>query len=178
MIFLSYKILHGADAEEQSRAGREMLCGLVKRIGISPDGINIIKDENGRPRISGMDDIDFNISHSPFLAVCVLSVGEGRVGADTEPIMPTVPKERRERFVKRYFSENESAELAVAPDSFSKIWTRKEAMLKRNGKGLAGISEADTCLPPDDVRFETFEINGSFVTVCIPAHAEIIIFEE
>jgi 4'-phosphopantetheinyl transferase len=174
-MLLAYKILNKADAEEQSRLGKKLLFDLLACAGISADGVEIIKDENGRPLVKDHSELDFNISHSPSLAVCVLSVGEGRVGVDTEPTKSTVTEERRERFAKRYFSENEINELGPCGEGFSKIWTRKEALLKRSGKGLNEISSTDTCALSDDLRFETLEIADNVVTVCLPRAADIVI---
>ena len=176
-MLLAYKILKNADPDEQSYAGKTLLFDLLAREGISADCVEIIKDENGRPMIKDRGELDFNVSHSRSLAVCVLSIGEGRVGVDTEPIESSVPNERRDRFAKRYFSENERNELEKLGEEFSKIWTRKESLLKRSGIGLNEVSSTDTCALPEGLKFETVEIDNNIVTVCLARESELITVE-
>lgn len=77
--------------------------------------------------------VDFNISHSGHVVVCAISTN-GRVGVDVEIVQPVELS-----YLAPQMQETEWQEIQAAPDmyrSFFYYWTRKEALLKANGKGL------------------------------------------
>lgn len=77
--------------------------------------------------------LDFNISHSGNVVVCAVSTS-GRIGVDVE-ILQAVELS----YLAPQMQETEWQEIQAAPDiyrSFFYHWTRKEALLKANGKGL------------------------------------------
>ncbi len=156
---LIYKIAEGSERE----TGRELIGKLLADAGVRE--YEIKKDKNGKPHVGGRADIDFNITHSRGFVACVISVGEGRVGIDAEPVESTVPTERQGSFAERFFSKKEKAALERGERSFSEIWTRKEAYLKMLGVGIRSeLRQTDTESLPD-VNFSTFNINGFTVTV-------------
>lgn len=91
--------------------------------------------ENGRPGLPEAAGIDFNVSHSGDMAVCVLS--DSPVGCDIQLMKPTDA-----RIAKRFFSEDEKKYVfaddnpSEITDRFYKIWTRKEAFTKLTGEGI------------------------------------------
>lgn len=88
-------------------------------------------DQYKRPYLEGS--IDFNISHSGNYAVCALSQ-ESRLGIDIEEIKAI----NLEDF-KLSLSEKDWETIKNSDEmeqTFFKIWTRKEAVTKANGKGL------------------------------------------
>lgn len=175
MVYLNYLRAPGADRREMSRLGRELLRKLVSCAGEGAEGLEIKTDDNGRPFFDKRENLDFSISHSKELVVCALSVDDGRVGVDTEMTESTVCKEKQPAFSKRFFSGNERDALSNGAESFSEIWTKKEAYLKREGTGLAtDLREVDTCRMPENVRFEVLRIEDHIVTVCLSSEAELI----
>ena len=81
-------------------------------------------------------------------AFCALTFGEGRpLGCDLEVIEPRSPG-----FVADYFTADERALMAAAPDEqhptlANAIWSGKEAALKAIRRGLAEDTRLVTCLP-------------------------------
>lgn len=167
MVYLAYSKPNNCGINEMSAEGIRLLRLLLEYAGESTD-IELARDPSGRPYIIGRKNIDFNISHSKSLAVCALSVGDGRIGVDTEPMISAVPIERQQRFAEKYFSENEKKLLENAPDAFSRIWTSKEAYLKRDGKGIAtDLSRIDTVSLPEEIQLATIEREDHFITLCV-----------
>lgn len=81
--------------------------------------------------------LQFNISHSEDLAVYAIT-RSGDIGIDIEKIGPGYKSDIAERF----FTSAEIAALAALPPSqqavgFYRVWARKEAIIKANGKGLS-----------------------------------------
>jgi 4'-phosphopantetheinyl transferase len=83
----------------------------------------------------------FNVSHSAELAL--IAVCRGReLGVDIERVRPM---SEAERIVASFFSTAEQATFALIPHNaralaFLRGWTRKEAVLKGLGVGLAGLA--------------------------------------
>jgi len=99
--------------------------------GGSPGG----QAEDGRPAIR------FNISHSAELALVAVCRGR-ELGVDLERVRPIV---EADRIVASYFSPREQSDFAAIGDehkelAFLRGWTRKEAILKGLGIGLAGLA--------------------------------------
>lgn len=173
MVYLAYSKPNKCTRAEMSAEGRRLLGVLLECVGENPDP-ELSKDENGRPYIIGKKDLDFNISHSDILAVCALSVGDGRVGVDTESKISAIPPERQKRFAERYFSEREKEIFFSDPTSFLRIWTAKEAYLKHKGVGIATkLSEAATESLPSNLKLVLFDTDDHFITLCVESDAEI-----
>ncbi|SHH72080.1 4'-phosphopantetheinyl transferase [Chryseolinea serpens] len=85
--------------------------------------------------------VDFNISHSGDVVVCAISM-TGRVGVDIEAMRVVTPSD-----FELFFDAAEMQRLAQADnvlDEFYTLWTKKEAVMKADGKGLS--------IPLKDVR--------------------------
>lgn len=83
----------------------------------------------------------FNVSHSADLAVIAVAVGR-EVGVDVERLKAIG---EAERIVESFFTPAENATFAAIPESdrpatFLRGWTRKEAVLKAFGSGIAGLA--------------------------------------
>jgi 4'-phosphopantetheinyl transferase len=99
-------------------------------------------DDHGRPHLAsrppGAPDLRFNLSHTPGLVACAVTVGR-EVGIDVEHVgrqlvHDTIPE--------RFFSPLEVADLRALPESeqgvvFFDYWTLKESYIKARGLGLA-----------------------------------------
>jgi 4'-phosphopantetheinyl transferase len=105
--------------------------GLVE---LGYDGMlvrSIRLDAFKRPYVS--DALDFNISHTEGLVVCALSEGS-RVGIDVEALRPLEAFDH-----SLVFTHNECClmeKTAEAGSLFFSFWTRKEALIKADGRGF------------------------------------------
>jgi 4'-phosphopantetheinyl transferase len=97
--------------------------------------------EYGRPELAelppGAPDLRFNLSHTPGLVACAVTVGRD-VGVDVENVNRTLTHQVPERF----FSPQEVADLRALPHEeqqlvFFDYWTLKESYIKARGLGLA-----------------------------------------
>ena len=106
--------------------------------------------DRGKPTLSHCASAPFfNLSHSgDFAALAVARCGD--VGIDVEQIRPVGSE-----IAQRFFTDGEKAILARLSGSewrqaFYRCWTRKEAVLKANGKGLSGgLASFDVGLATD-----------------------------
>ena len=126
------------------RRRREFLVcrGALRRIlaatlGIDALAVPIVEGAHGKPRLepSGLPRVGFNLSHSGGRFVVAIALGM-EPGVDVERI-----RSRRsvEGISRRFFSPAEQAEVAAAPDplgAFYRVWTRKEAVIKADGRGV------------------------------------------
>jgi 4'-phosphopantetheinyl transferase len=97
---------------------------------------NVLQDvertEFGRPFLPFPFEFDFNISHSGSCVVC--AIGEGPLGIDIEKL-----KSINIQPLKAFFSANEWVELNTSTEletDVLKLWTKKEAILKADGRGF------------------------------------------
>ena len=118
---------------------------LSEYCDVAPCDWRFLADDRGRPRIgSPSTQLDFNLSHTEGLVVCVVAgQSESRVGVDVEWLKR---RGRLLRLAERFFEDDAFAEIASVPPqrqrySFLTHWTLKEAYLKARGLGLsAGMS--------------------------------------
>jgi 4'-phosphopantetheinyl transferase len=112
--------------------GKHLLKKILLDEGYGPDILESVKtNEWSRPFID--DRIDFNISHSG--DIVVIAMGRNlRLGIDVEEIKPVDIDD-----FELFFSAEELLAIKQSPDplvSFYHLWTKKEAVLKANGKGM------------------------------------------
>ncbi len=97
---------------------------------------NIVLAESGKPFFAGRKNCFFSASHSG--SVCIVAFASCEVGIDLES---TRRSRRFDEVAKRFFHNDEREALTMSVSEkhrvFYKIWTRKEAVLKMSGKGLA-----------------------------------------
>ncbi len=115
--------------------GKVLLGWMVDRLLVEETGLDALEtDHFQRPFLSGVANFDFNISHTDGLVVCVAEVGKGRVGVDVENL-----KEVDLPDFRRVFTTEEYTYLMQLPDpkdEFHRLWTRKEAVMKADGRGF------------------------------------------
>lgn len=115
-----------------SLAGKYLLREGLSRLDLDPSFIKDIRyNEHRRPIVD--HDFDFNISHSGNLVACALSK-HTKIGLDLERIKPY-----RDSHLHAFFDERERDLILSARDhheTFYDLWTRKEAVLKADGRGL------------------------------------------
>lgn len=127
-----------------------LLCeGLRNEYGIEQPPV-FEYGEHGKPVIVGHPEICFNMSHCKEAAICVLS--DKPVGVDIESI-----RNYNESLARYTMSDAEMAQIEQAERrdvAFVKLWTLKEAVLKRSGEGirndmkhvLDGLKDAKTVI--------------------------------
>ena len=121
---------------------RRILAGAL---GVDPLAVPILEGAHGKPALApgGGPPLGFNVSHSGERFVVAAAVGIVP-GVDVERVRP-----RRDLpgLARRFFSPAEQEEAAAAPDpllAFYRIWTRKEAVIKADGRGVGiGLDRFD-----------------------------------
>jgi len=114
----------------------------------------------GAADMAGRSALQFNVSHSAGLGL--VAVGRGRaLGVDVEKVRPI---SEAERIVASYFTPAELAAFSSVTDqakamAFMRGWTRKEAILKGLGIGLAGLA----------AQYETWFGNDALTSKFVPA---------
>lgn len=155
---------------KESIAGILLLQFGMEQQGIPLDGESVLYKQNGRPYLKS-GTADFSISHTEGLVVCAieqrLNMGNFGVGVDAERIKGRSDASMK-RIAERWFSEREQELFWKAPQeaNFLRIWTGKEAIAKRTGKGLSTLSNCDTTEPGEDIRLTAYEINDAVITLC------------
>jgi 4'-phosphopantetheinyl transferase len=146
---------------------RMILGGLLRQ---PPESLRFRAAVRGKPELdrdsSGENHADkqltlrFNVSHSSELALIGVCRGH-ELGVDVEKVRTI---HEADRIVASFFSPAEHAEFATIHDdlkplAFFRGWTRKEAILKGLGIGLAGLSARY------ETRFGTSELAPHFTPV-------------
>lgn len=114
---------------------REVLAPCA---GVEPGALTFGAGPHGKPGLRGHDGLQFNLAHSADLLV--LAVGTcGGLGVDVEAIRPMSDAVA---LARRFFTKREAAWLEAQPVTdrearFFRLWTRKEAVLKACGLGIA-----------------------------------------
>jgi phosphopantetheinyl transferase len=110
----------------------------------------IFRDADGKPGLAGDDRLRFNLSHCAGVSVCAVGAGM-EVGVDCEAI---AQHGDLTDVVATTFCNNEQALLARAGAAtftplFYALWTRKEAVVKAIGLGIAlPLAEIDVSQAP------------------------------
>lgn len=160
-----------------------LLPPLLCRAGVCPVQVMITRDARNRPCIHLEGDgpaMDFNLSHSATHAACALWRGEGRVGIDIEE---PISQEKAAQIAKRYFFPGEKAwldtwakELGDAA-AFTRLWTRKEAMSKQDGRGNPLLFDASALPGNLTMCSRAVGTQGTQLSLCYPDVAVDIDFE-
>ncbi|MFO1150615.1 MAG: 4'-phosphopantetheinyl transferase superfamily protein [Alsobacter sp.] len=140
---------HG-DAFRAARGGLRAI--LASYLGCRPSDVTFAVGPHGKPQLDrpALPDLRFNLSHSGGLAALGVVVGP-EIGVDIEAVRPVEPQ-----VAERFFARGERERLArlrgeAWTRGFHRCWTRKEAVLKAMGDGLAvpldafdvGLSDED-----------------------------------
>lgn len=138
---------------------RSLLAGLlIRRV---TGGAPLRCGEHGKPLCDG---VNFSVSHSGELVA--IAVGDCAVGLDVEQI----PPEDRLKIADRFYHPAERAYVRGADDppvAFCEIWTRKEAVLKMTGEGIAtDLTAFDTTAEPLSGQLFTTRIGDYCLSLC------------
>ena len=143
----------GPEGMERDLARRLLAAALERELGLR-ELPEIAREAGGKPYFPSRPDICFNLSHSHGAAVCALH--DKPVGIDVEKLRP--PPRR----------------LAggLEDEAFFRLWTAREASIKRRGLGIAALLRP---VEPDPLC-QCLEglLEGYIVTVC-PSDEGIVI---
>lgn len=114
---------------------------LGARLGVPPEAVELAYGRHGKPALAprfARAGWHFNVSHSDELAVYALSRGP-EVGVDVEAVRPFPAMDRaaEQCFSPRELDAYRALGARERPLGFFRGWTRKEALLKALGLGLA-----------------------------------------
>jgi 4'-phosphopantetheinyl transferase len=142
-----------------------LLKKALRNYGI--DSFHIAVGENGKPYLSGCDEVFFNISHSDS-GVAVI-VDKAPVGIDIQDIVPV-----RDGIIERCFSQEEKGKIYSSPvpeRAFTRLWTLKESAVKCNGETIADLhnycfTEDENIFKKYEKTFTVFERKNLFISAC------------
>ena len=106
---------------------------LAERLAASPESIALVYGPHGKPALA-QGSLRFNVSHSGELALYAFS-RDREVGIDVEAVRD-VPE--AERIARRWFAEADYRRFG-----FLGCWTRREAVAKALGRGIAEPDAGD-----------------------------------
>lgn len=138
-------------------------------LGVEGSSLVIGINEFGKPYLRDYRDAHYNIAHKKRAIVCALS--DQPVGVDIEGV-----KNFNKRVAERFFTQNEQDYIFARKRNqelrFAKIWTRKEAYVKRIGKGLTiPFNSFDVLkLEQNNVLIYTEYVGGYVISVCHSRH--------
>lgn len=141
-----------AGRTEHEAAYRLLALALERELGVS-ELPAVAREEGGKPYFPACPEICFNLSHSRGAVVCALH--DKPVGIDVEKIRPAPRR------------------LAAGMDdrAFFRLWTEKEATIKREGQSVAKLLRP---FAPDPLcRTLDGLLDGYVVTVC-PSEAAAV----
>lgn len=174
---------HHADAVRSAATRALLRRALGAELGTAPEALRFLRSDRGRPALDagGPPPLDFNVAHGGDHALLAWSRVR-RVGVDVEPLRagwdwrPLARAVLGGEDLRRIESAEEPARAAL----FFDVWSAKEALLKADGRGIAGgldrfsvlsgdgdrpLVDGDTALAAALCRFEARWLRG------IPGHA-------
>lgn len=172
LIYFSF-IKENFSKQKCSQIGKEIAqTAACEVLGVEKSDLVFSVGSKGKPYLSSHPQFHFNISHSHnFVTV---AVSDSEIGIDCEKIRSVNLK-----IAKRYFTEKEQEYInETEPQKnrrFFEIWTKKEAFLKKDGKG---ISIPLTSFDVTEKNIFTTEKNGFIISVCTEEKPENIKFIE
>lgn len=135
----------GRKDEEHYLAYRLLALAVEQTFGL-PELPEIAQEAGGKPFFPGRPDICFNLSHSHGAAVC--AVHNRPLGIDVEKLR-SAPKRLAN---------------GMEDEAFFRLWTAKEATVKRRGSGAAALLRP---MEPDPMcRCMEGLLDGYIVTIC------------
>jgi 4'-phosphopantetheinyl transferase len=123
---------------------------LAQMLNQPPEKIRMAKAEHGKPYLVDYPDLAFNLSHSADSMMIALG-RQCRLGIDIESCKP---RGNLAGLVDKCFADEEAAYWNQLPESekteaFYRFWTRKEALVKASGHGIA-LGVTDCVVNPEN----------------------------
>ena len=122
----------------------------------------ILRQDRGKPYFSGEGNVHFSVSHSGRLVA--VAFGESPLGIDLQQHKRRSYEgdatQRHKKLASRYFHPQEQKLLEQDPwEGFFRIWTAKESLVKRTGRGI-DHGFAQLCILPKGESWQ--DENGFF----------------
>lgn len=153
---LKQKIKQNAD---EMLIGEILAMVAIKKTFDIPVSLQkITVDSCGKPYLKNFPQVFFNISHSEGYIAC--AVCDSPVGIDIQKITPF-----NYVVAKKICTEEELSQILNSPDQdseFTKLWTKKEAVLKMKGTGITN-SDIKNCLIGSQTK--STAINDFWLTI-------------
>ncbi|MDR2651722.1 MAG: 4'-phosphopantetheinyl transferase superfamily protein, partial [Prevotellaceae bacterium] len=136
--------------------------------GIPQEKLVFYTNQYGKPIFD--DSIYFNISHSGNVIAVVLD--SAPVGIDIEIMALATGKGRKDKIMGRFFTPEEQRYCTASADEncerFYEIWTKKEAYIKKEGKGLSIPLQSFNVFSfsEEDIFFHKIDTEGITGHVC------------
>jgi len=114
--------------------GKHLLIRCLEKLGLPTSLDMYAYEDNKRPFLKSLPQLDFNISHSGNIVLCAASLGV-KLGVDIEQIKPI-----QLSHFKHQFSPTEWLSLQDNinwQNLFFQYWVKKEATTKTDGSGLS-----------------------------------------
>ena len=150
------RTLRHEDIRRQSLGAGLLLTLALKERGVEGRDARILESSLGKPYLPDAPEIHFSLSHAGIWAMC--AVGNAPLGCDVERL-----GRGSERLAARFFHPEEQAYLtsfgkdteSAWQRAFTRIWTRKESLLKAAGTGLSvPMNSFSVLADPPGMRFE------------------------
>lgn len=142
-----------------------MVAAGLKAMGLYNGMPQFGYGEFGKPYLMNYDGLEFNISHCRGgVAVCLDSRS---IGLDVEDTLPFDMELARAVCSDRELAEVVSSESPS--EAFTRLWTRKEAVMKYYGTGMCDGDRLKRILSDDSVELRSCRIDGGrmFLSLCI-----------
>jgi 4'-phosphopantetheinyl transferase len=164
VLYLLKAYVLNIDREMQGKPHGKLLAryALSELLKVPPDTLAFTYGERGKPLLRDYPDTHFNVSHSGDLVVCAVS--SAPVGIDVESI--PAPGRDFMKIAGRFFAGEELSYIKARSSqseraaAFAEIWTKKEAYIKRDGRGLALPLNSFCVLSLPGVTFHSVPVGG------------------
>ena len=137
-------VVYGLESPQARKLSTTLLARAVREHWGLIELPEIARGPHGKPYFPGLEQYQFNLSHSGNYVVCAL--GRTPVGIDIQ-----IPTARREYFLDRICSGQQRAWLRSrndSPEAVALLWSMKESLCKYDGRGLTRpINVIDVPLP-------------------------------
>lgn len=143
---IRYGKLSDAVRRDEFLITRHLLrTALSRHLSLKPDELRFSSNRFGKPSLSQSSGLEFNLSNTSRLAVCLVSFS-GPVGVDIEQLSRAadVLEVAELCFSRKEMQHLFSCAPSLRPDRALTLWTLKEAYLKAIGIGLhAGLGKIE-----------------------------------
>lgn len=160
----------------ESLAWRVLLRQALAEHDLPTDLGRLTVSPSGRPLLPGLG-IDFSPTHTHGLVALAFDATGNRIGLDAE-VARGRDVSRLLRAAARWFTPQELEHVrqayplgnAATEQAFLRVWTAKEALVKRTGAGLQGMRQADSFCP-DGCVLRLVPVELATVTVALAPEA-------
>ena len=175
--------ISAVSAQEHNLGHNLLIRGLQElfQLSFSPEGLKqVLKtDANGKPYLPDHPEICFNITHCDQLAACVFHDHPVGIDAEFPGYYPDVLIDHALSESEKNLLQSHNADLSENREWFYRLWTLKEAYVKKYGIGVdtdltafsfsfsgEKNSYSVTCSDPDILCYQTKLNHGHILSVC------------